>query len=428
MTITDLLRRGLFVILLTVSLTATYAQTSSPVSRYLYVWARSADTSQPDFLAVIDAAPSSPSYGSVISSVSVGVPVNLAHHTDYAMPAGGILFANDYPSGLTFRFDLRNPRTPKLLGMFGNAGPYSHPHSFIHLDNAHVLATYQMKGFMNKMPGALVELDGAGKLIRYADAADPDVDPFIRPYSLAVIPALDRVVTSSADMYGAGNSHVVQVWRLSDLKRIKTVRLPAGPRGVEGVNAAEPRVLGDGRTVLVMTSNCGLYRMLGLEGNDPSAELVHDAGPESSCAVPAVAGQYWIETVSYGKPQLPLLDLDESGRGIAGGAREAHALIALDVSNPAKPVESGRIKLAAQDFPHWLSADADGTRVVLTGYENLQNQLVIVNVGRDGKLSLDERFHDRRSANEPGIRLEEKSWPHGGTGRAVPHGAVFSHE
>ncbi len=423
-------RKGLPIVLLAVSLASALAQSAPQPSRYLYVWARSADTSQPDFLAVVDASPSSTTYGKVLSSVSTGVPVNLAHHTDYEMPKGGILFANDFSSGLTFRFDLRTPRAPKLLGMFGNAGPYSHSHSFVHLDNGHVLATYQMKGFMNHMPGALVELDGEGKLVRYGDAADPSVDSFIRPYSLAVVPALDRVVTSSTDMYGAGKSHVVQVWRLSDLKRIKTIRLPLGPGGVDGTNAAEPRVLPDGKTVLVEAENCGLYRMVGLEGYNPTAELVYDAGPGAACAVPAVAGHFWIETLSHGKPKMPLINLE--GGGDAGHSMgpqegdESHAVVALDVSDPAKPVEAGRVDLGPQDYPHWVAADSSGKRVVLTGFESLQNQIVIVNIGEHGELTIDTRFHDVQSASEPGIRFASEHWPHGGTGAAVPHGAVFS--
>lgn len=38
-----------------------------------------------------------------------------------------------------------------------------------------------------------------------------------------------RVVTGSADMMGAQVSHVAQVWRLSDLKLLKTLVLPAPP-------------------------------------------------------------------------------------------------------------------------------------------------------------------------------------------------------
>ena len=44
---------------------------------------------------------------------------------------------------------------------------------------------------------------------------------------------------------------------LSDLKLIRTVRLPHGPRGNEGNDPAKPRVLADGRTVVVSSFNSG---------------------------------------------------------------------------------------------------------------------------------------------------------------------------
>lgn len=405
----------------------TYA--ADQPSPYLFAWASSADTSQPDFLAVIDALPSSPTFGDIVATVSTGIPVNLAHHTDYEMPPGGVLFANDYPSGLTFRFDLHNPRHPKLLGVFGGAGPYTHPHSFVHLPDGHVLATYQMKGAWNDAPGALVELDGNGRLLRSGDAADPSVDKFIRPYSLAVVPSLDRVVTSSYDMYETGASYVVQVWRLSDLRLLKTIRLPGGPYGLAGVNSAEPRVLADGRTVLVSTFNCGLYRIIGLDGDNPSASLIYDFRG-SNCAVPVVAGHYWIQpvwtvhvhmAVHYfaGKPHFVPLD----GKNCC---RDAGAVVAVDISNPSKPVEADRLTLGPKDFPHWLSLEPDGRRLVLTGYLGLQNQIVIINLGKNGQLSIDPRFHNRPAGSEPGIRLDSRHWPHGGSGPAIPHGVVFS--
>lgn len=431
--------RFLLLLLTIVALADVCAQTNASPSPYLFIWARSADTAQPNFLAVIDALPSSPSYGQVVSSVSVNVPTNLAHHTDYEMPAGGILFANDYSSGLSFRFDLRDPISPKLLGTFASAGPYNHAHSFVHLANGHVLATYQMKGFLNHNPGALVELDADGKVIRFSDAADPAVDPFIRPYSLAVVPALDRVVTTSADMYGAGKSNVVQIWRLSDLKRVKTVRLPEGPRGVEGVNASEPRLLADARTVLVSTEHCGIYRINRLDTDDPSAELVYDSGADTACSVPALSGHYWFQTVSHGKPHRSLLDLDGHPQTAVNGAdehshggepstsnNEWHAIVALDVSDPSHPVEVDRLSLGEFDYPHWLSADPQGNRLVMTGFEAMQNQVVILNVAPDGKLTIDSRFHSAAAGQEPGIRMEAGHWPHGGSGLAVPHGAVFS--
>ena len=61
-------------------------------------------------------------------------------------------------------------------------------------------------------------------------------------------------------------SRQLQIWRLSDLALLHTITLPDGPAGDESMMTAEPRVLADGRTVLVSTFRCGLYLMEGLEG------------------------------------------------------------------------------------------------------------------------------------------------------------------
>ena len=42
-----------------------------------------------------------------------------------------------------------------------------------------------------------------------------------------------------------------------------------------------------------------------------------------------------------------------------------------------------------------------------------------------GALKLDERFRDAGAAR-PGVSFNQKAWPHGFTGKAVPHGTVFS--
>ncbi len=266
-----------------------------------------------------------------------------------------------------------------------------------------MLATLQMRGHDNAEAGALVELDAEGGVLRTADAADPDVDPFIRPYSLAVLPALDRVVTTSADMHASDESHVVQVWRLSDLGRVATVRLPPGPRGDEHVDPAEPRVLSDGRTVLVSTFSCGLYRLDGLDTAAPSATFVH-AFTGGDCALPVVAGRYWVQTVPA-----------------------EHALVSLDVSDPDQPREAGRLVLAETDGPHWIALDPSGTRIVISGGGGtLQRRVLIATLDpATGALALDERFRDA-GADAPGVTFERAGWPHGNTGPAIPHGAVFS--
>lgn len=102
------------------------------------------------------------------------------------------------PLAGTFRFDLSDQTTPRLAGSFGAAGPFSHPHSYARLPNGNVLATLQHRaGSEGPATGGLVEFDSAGRVVRYADAAVPAIDPTIRPYSLAVVLALDRVVTTA---------------------------------------------------------------------------------------------------------------------------------------------------------------------------------------------------------------------------------------
>jgi len=371
---------------------------------YLFVWASDAGARKSDFLAVIDVNQRSPRYAEVVASAPTGVARTAAHHTEHVMPLGGILFANGFAAGQTFLFDLRDPLHPHSAGSFGGAGEFMHPHSFVREPNGNVLSTFQMKGHDNSEPGALVELSPRGEILRISPAADPNGEPFIRPYSLAIVPAMDRVVTTSADMHQRQISHSVQVWRLSDLKLLGTVRLPAGPRGTEGNDPAEPRLLADGRTIVVTTFNCGLYLMKDLEGSLPSAHLIHAMDGGGECALPVVAGRFWVQTDT----------------AIPG-------LVSFDMGVPEKPVEVSRLVLGAGMKPHWISLAPDGSTIVISGgKEALLTRVLLARIDPEtGALSLDSRFRDR-SASEPGVSFDRPSWPHGATGRAVPHGAVFS--
>ena len=368
-------------------------------SPYLFIWAGDDDRKQSDFLAVIDVRPNSKRYGQIVTTLPIGVSNTVPHHTEHEMPAGGILFANGFGAGQTFRFDLSSPTKPHLLDSFGAAGEYMHPHSFVRHPNGNVLATFQMRGHNNEEPGALAEIDPKGRVLRVADAADPKVEKFIRPYSLAVVPALDRIVTSSSDMDEKDISHVVQIWRYSDFKLLKSIYL----QGAAGVDPAEPRVLSDGRTVLVSTFTCGLYRITNLEGENPSAEFVHFFGGQE-CALPVVAGNFWVQTVS-----------------------DARALVSLDVSNPAKPVEVSRLVLGEKDYTHWIALEPNGERIVISGGSGtLKSRVLIAKINsKTGKLSLDEAFREKGS-KEAGINFDRELWKHGKHGKAIPHGAIFS--
>jgi hypothetical protein len=102
------------------------------------------------------------------------------------------------------------------------------------------------------------------------------------------------------------------------------------------------------------------------------------------------------------------------------------AVVSLDVSDPAHPREVSRVTLGRDDVPHWIGIEPNHRRLVITGYEAMKTRVLLARFDEsNGRLTLDERFRAAGSA-EPGIRMEGVAWPHGGSGAAVPHGAVFS--
>ena len=384
------------------------APASPDARQYLHLWTASADPGQPDFLAVLDVTERGDDpYGRLVTTLPVPGRRNVPHHTEHEMPADGQLFANGFGSGQTWVFDLRAPAQPRIVTQFGDVAGYSHPHSFLRLPNGNVLATFQMRHTDGGMrTGGLAELTPGGTVVRSRSADGPGFDPQLRVYSGAVVPALDRVITTTTDMHGdADASRSLQVWRLSDLSLLHTFAVPDGPAGGEGRLTAEPRVLADGRTVLVSTFSCGLYLLDGLDGATPSARLVSafPRKPGTNCAIPVVAGHYYLATVPAW-----------------------NAVVSLDIADPAAPREVSRVTLGPEDVPHWIALSPDQRRVVVTGYKGMINRVALARFDpATGQLALDTRFREE-GATAPGFRMVDKTWPHGGSARGVPHGAVFS--
>ena len=376
-------------------------------SDYLYLWVASTDTTAPDFLATVDVTTGGARYGQVVATLPVPGRRNVPHHTEHQLAPDRQLFANGFGSGRTFIFDLSRPDSARIAGDFTDLAGYMHPHSFILMPNGNRLGTFQMRHEGNEMtPGGLVEITPAGQMVR-ASAPQPDaIDPATRVYSGAVVEALDRIVTTTTDMDGdAPASRQVQIWRLSDLALLHTIVLPDGPTGGESMYTAEPRLLDDGRTVLVSTFNCGLYLLSGIETDAPAGKLVASfpRKAEQNCAIPVVRGHHYLVTVpAY------------SG------------VVSLDISDPSKPREVGRVTFDSTDVPHWISMAPDGRRVVVTGYGAMRHRVELVHFdSTTGALTRDTLFRDA-GATTSGVRMDNKSWPHGGTAAGVPHGAVFA--
>lgn len=386
----------------------TPARQPIPPSDYLYLWSSSADSSGPDFLAVYDVRDNKREshYGALVSTLAVPGSGHRTHHTEHVVPADRQLFANDFGSGESFIFDLSKPSAPRIVRAFGDVGSLMHPHSFWRLPNGNVLSTFQMQhDSLGMAPGGLVEFTPKGEVARVGSSNYPGVDRRIRPYSAAILANIDRVVVTTSDMDNRDTTQSVQLWRLSNLSVAQTIQLPNGPRGDEGYRSAEPRLLNDGKTVLISTFNCGLYLLEGIASAAPSARLVASfpRKPLTSCAIPVVAGNYYLITVPAWS-----------------------AVVSLDISDPAHPKEVSRITLGPDDVPHWIALEPNQERVVITGYQAMRTRVLLARFdAKTGKLALDERFRAKGST-EPGLRMEGIEWPHGGRGAAVPHGAVFS--
>jgi hypothetical protein len=240
-----------------------------------------------------------------------------------------------------------------------------------------------------------------------------DVDPGARPYSLVVLPAEDRVIVSGGRMQRPGNlpaasaldhpGFTIQLWRLSDLRLLKTVALttPPGARANIERNPYEVRRTSAGE-ILLSTGSGGLYRISGLEADTFRADLVFDFG--GGAYVPVVVGRYWIQAIS-----------------------SLRRVVALDVSNARKPFEISRVEFDDRQAPHWLGLDELSHRIVVAN-ASAESEARLWMLRMDpvsGLLSFDDTFHDPGNDRRPGVSFEREQWPHGTTGRGVPHGSVF---
>ena len=378
----------------------------------IYVWLYDAEREDPNFLAVIDGDPKSGRYGEVLTTVPAGEVRGGSHHTSITLPRSGFLFANDFSGNRTYIYDTGTPLEPKLAGEFGDIGRYSFPHSFSELPNGNILVTFQSKDGSNALPGGMVELTTKGELVQAGDADPGDPEVFLRPYGMVLLPEADRLIVTTFDMRGAGAPRHIQIWQLSVLKLLHTLPVPGlesqgnEERAIE-VNPFEGRVLADGETVMFETLSCGLYVLAGAAGEAPEITLVHDFAGQY-CGLPVRLGEYWVQTVESEAPGT------------------LNAIIVLDISDPLKPLEVDRLVFDERFGPHWSAPDATGTRIVITGYgEQLSRRVLLLDFDPEiGKVALDKDF-GAGDAFGPGVIIDRADWPHGPTGPAIAHGAVF---
>jgi hypothetical protein len=306
------------------------------------------------------------------------------------------------PSPLRFPHDYtRTPKGTRLVGFLRSEGKSIDPAETVTPGNH----------------GGIAEYSADGILLRQVIAGDAGGKP-VRPYAFALLPEIDRLVVTSAAMMEEVSADVVQFYRYSDFSLLKTIDLPAGTladgRRVEGSERAGfgPRVLHDG-SVFLNSYGCTFYRLSEIGSEQPrlATYFALDTPPPASpgamrgaCGIPVVFGHYWINPVG-----------------------KLHSVIVLDIANPASPREVFRLKTPATFNPHWLARDPQSNRLVLGAELGGEVGLFMLRFDdQTGQLTFDPAFSGDGQAGY--ISLKGPAWPHGVSGTAWGHAALFLQE
>jgi hypothetical protein len=399
---------------------------AADVSPYIFVFAGDKDEKDDDFFAVIDVRPGSSTLGRTVATLPIGLKASMPHHLEYWMPpSGNLLFANAHHHESTLLVDTSDPLSPRIARRLQPPAPLRFPHDFARLPNGNVLAGFLRSDGPSPTPeeklipgghGGLAEYTSSGDLIRVASGAAGGLKQPVRVYAIVPMLEVDRVVTTSAPMMEDYSADVVQIWRYSDLKLLHTIEVPPGKRadGSPLPGAAKypfgPRRMSDG-SILMNSFGCAFSRLTGIESTNPKLENVYTIQtPEpprpdatrGACSIPTIVGKHWIMPV---------------GR--------AHAVVVLDVTDPAAPREVSRLETAADFNPHWSAKDPLSQRIIV-GAElgGEQGMYMLLFDQRTGKLSFDPSF--RAPTGKLGyIDLEGQQWQHGASGPAWAHAALF---
>ena len=394
-------------------------------SPYVLLFAADEDMVASDFLAVVDVRAGSPDAGKVVATTPIGMIASMPHHMEYALPpAGELLFMNAHHHETTLLVDVANPRAPRVVSTFAPPTPLRFPHDYTRTPSGTRLVGFLRSEGDSIDPaetvtpgnhGGIAEYSASGQLLRTASAASERVSKPVRPYAFALLPEIDRLVVTSAAMMERSWADVVLIYRYSDFTLLHTIDLPPGrlPDGREVAWAQAqgfgPRVLVDG-SVFFNAYGCAFYRLTQIDSDAPRLDNVFtlDTPPPpkdqripGSCGIPVVFGNYWVMPVG-----------------------QMHALAVLDIADPARPREVFRLATPDTFNPHWLARDPLSNRLVLGAELGGEEGFYLLRFDeRTGGLAFDAALSGEGRTGY--LSLADQAWPHGATGRAWGHAALF---
>jgi hypothetical protein len=101
-----------------------------------------------------------------------------------------------------------------------------------------------------------------------------------------------------------------------------------------------------------------------------------------------------------------------------------NTLIALDLSDPAQPIEVSRLAADSTFAPHWLAKDPGSDRIAVGAENGGEERMLLARIDTaTGRLTWDESL--RSADGRLGVSFVREGWPHGTTGEAFGHAALF---
>ena len=402
-------------------------------SPHLLIFAGDNNKQDSDFLVTLDVDPNSETKGKPLATTPIGHKDSMPHHMEYAAPpAGEPLFMNSHHNELSYIVDISDPKSSQIKKTFKSPGPLRFPH-----DYSRTVKGTRLVGFLRSdgpspdveektSPGGhggIAEYTIDGELIRSTSAAVSGLKKAVRPYAFAQLPEKDRFLVTSAPMHETSWADVVQIYSYSDFSLLHTLDLPVGKLEdgtvLEGSQAAGfgPRILDDG-SIFLNTYGCAFYHLTEIETDAPKLSMVHALQTKATnnpkhirgaCGVPVRAGKYWIQPVG-----------------------KLNAVVVLDISNPSNPREVFRLKTPSFFSPHWLAREPKGNRFILGAELGGEEGFFMLRFDEEkGQLAFDVDFNGTRDGifydtDYTGyISLSRPEWPHGKTGTAWGHAALF---
>lgn len=409
--------------LLLSGVTWAQAPASSPPqeSRHLLIFAGDDWREKPwseDFFVTFDLTKGEP-----VGSTPIGHAGSMPHHTEYELPEPGqLLWANAHHAEEILLLDWSNPAKIRIAARLKPPPPLRFPHDFKRLsDGAMIVGFLRSEGTSPEAGddtnpgghGGLAEYRADGTLVRTSSAAAAGLPHPVRPYAILEIDKGRRLVTTSAAMMEKSSADVVQIWRRADLKLLHTLVVPAGkdPAGKPVPAAASApfaaKAMTDG-SILVSTYGCGFYRLVGAEGDKPKITHVTTISPgtpseaRGSCGVPSMRGRYWVHPIG------------KEGR-----------VAVYDVANPRLPKQVFSLRVPEGFAPHWTAFDPLSDRLVVGAEAGMEEAMVVLRMDNaTGALRFDEQLVDLKG-RRGFLDFARTAWPHGTTGKAWAHAALF---